>query len=531
MNENLTVKDLVDKVSKGEVVLPDFQRSFIWGPEDVRELIVSVLGDYFIGTMLILELYKDDSPFALRLAEGVKEIDKDARFQSIVKIILDGQQRTTALFYALFEPKLPLKGRKGTYRFYLDLERALNKDWDNAVIGLNSRDKRRLGEIKNKELIIPFSLLRDSKEITKKFKNHINFEKIFDLVKDFLNRQIYIIKLPRDTDLEKIVETFERINRTGEALSIFDLLTAKLYQEGVKIRDLLEKSQSKYEILNLLKPEFVLKIIALIRGEEPKRKSILNLNANNFENDWQIAVELLNRAYERVSDIKNGYGVFDFSRWMPYSTMLVPLAAILHFMRIDKIESPKNYEKLNRWYWISVFSNRYDQAVDSRSVEDVNLMKRWLKDDSITPEFIKNIRKENIDEDIDIDVDKQGSAVYRGIINLIVLSGALDFQTGNPPQFDKKSIQDDHIFPKSKYKNNSILNRTLITTNTVKSDKIPSVYFRERIKDYGGNRLKTILQTHLISDDALDFLLKDNIEEFLSARKETILAKIKEMIS
>ena len=213
---------------------------------------------------------------------------------------------------------------------------------------------------------------------------------------------------------------------------------------------------------------------------------------------------------------------------MPYTTMLVPLAAILHFVKVNKFESPKNYEKIDRWYWISVFSNRYDQAVDTRSVEDTNSIKKWLINDSKIPNFVKTFRMEEVDID---GVEKQSSAVYRGIINLTVLSGALDFKTGNPPQFDREKVQDDHIFPKSKYKINSILNRTLITTNAAKGDKMPSVYFKEKIKDYGKEKLKRILRTHLIPEDALASLLMNDIKDFLAKRKEAILDKIKKEIN
>ncbi|RKX91709.1 MAG: hypothetical protein DRP84_11215, partial [Spirochaetes bacterium] len=90
MTDNMNVKNLVEGVYKGEIVLPDFQRSFVWEPEGVRELLVSVLGDYFIGVMLVLEIFKGDSPFALRLFEGVEKVNGAAKIQSIVKIILDG---------------------------------------------------------------------------------------------------------------------------------------------------------------------------------------------------------------------------------------------------------------------------------------------------------------------------------------------------------------------------------------------------------------------------------------------------------
>jgi len=45
---------------------------------------------------------------------------------------------------------IPLKGRKSAYKFYLGLEKALNGDWNDAVIGVNIRDKRRLKEINSK---------------------------------------------------------------------------------------------------------------------------------------------------------------------------------------------------------------------------------------------------------------------------------------------------------------------------------------------------------------------------------------------
>ena len=141
-----------------------------------------------------------------------------------------------------------------------------------------------------------------------------------------------MIELPRDIDLEKLVETFERINRTGEPLSVFELLTARLYKHRIKLRDLLEDAKSKCEAVKIIKPEFILKVITLIRNEEPKRRNILNLNHNNFEDNWNTAINALNNAYKRATNIKNGYGVFDFPKWMPYTTMLVPLAAILNYI-------------------------------------------------------------------------------------------------------------------------------------------------------------------------------------------------------
>jgi len=472
--------------------------------------------------MLFMDSTTNDPPFALRLIEGVERVNREAKIQPLVKIVLDGQQRITALFYALYEVDIPLKGRKSPYRFFIDLNATLDKNWDDVVIAVNVNDKRKLSEVQNNTNIIPLSIIKNIGELSKKFVNHPDHDRIIDLANNFLNREIHIVTLPMNADLNKIVETFERINRTGQPLSIFELLTARLFKYGIRLRDILEESKKTYLFLDSIQPEAVLKVVALIREKEPKRKNLLELEPENFEKDWESACESLKRAYQRCIDIKNGYGVLDFKKWCPYSTMIVPLAAMLHYIKVQRIENPLNYEKIDKWYWISVFSNRYDQAVDSTSFNDFKAIRDWIENNR-EPDFV---RKFNPDE-IDFDVDKQSSATYRGVISLIVIRGAYDFKTGQPPQFEKNKVQDDHIFPQSIFRENRILNRTLISTNQSKIDKRPSTYFRERIQELGKEKVEEILASHLIPPEALNCLLNDNLAEFMELRKEEILKEIK----
>ncbi len=526
--EVTNVSDLIKETYNGTVVLPDFQRSFIWEPDDVRELLVSVLGDYFIGSMLLLDHLEAESPFALRLIEGVKEVNENAKKQSIVKILLDGQQRTSALFYALYEPDLPLKNRKSSYRFYLNLEKAFKQEWDEAVIAVSTRDKKRFNEINNNKNNIPFSYLRDIGKLVDNFGDlsTSNFKEIIKLSNGFMNRRIHTYSLPKETSLEKIVDTFERINRTGEPLTIFELLTARLYKDNIKLRDLFDEAKNDYNFVEPTTPEFILKVIALLRAKEPKRKNILELDAKNFKEDWKRACEALEAAYKRTTDIKNGYGVLDFKKWMPYSTMLSSLAAMIDFVKVEKLETIVNYEKIDCWYWAAVFSNRYDQAADTSSAEDFISIKDWIYDESKVPDFIQKFNLETVD----LDTDKSSSAIYRGVISIIVLNGALDFKTGQAPQFDKEKIQDDHIFPKSVYNEHRIINRTLISTNTAKGSKKPSEYFKNILNEHGEGELKRILKSHIIPEDALDCLLQDDLKNFMEKRKNAIIKEIKTRI-
>jgi len=522
----LEVKDILNRVYDGEIVLPEFQRSFIWEPEDIRQLLVSVLGSYFIGSIFAMDSTRDESPFALRLIEGVKGVNERAKIQSSIRILLDGQQRITSLFYALYDVDIPLKGRKYSYRFFLDLDSGIHEEWDKAVISVNLNDKRKLNELKNKDLIVPFSQIKSIKDLVNKFSNYPELlGKIVELTNNFLNYKIHMIILPRGVELSRVVETFEKLNRWGEPLSTFDLLTAKLYKYEVNLRDILEKSKIQFVFMKDVPPESVLKVIALMRGREPKQKNLLELESDNFKEDWWIACEALEDAYKRILDVKDGYGVLDFKKWMPYSTMIVPLAVMMHCVKDRKIENKQNYERIDKWYWVSVFSNRYDQAIDTLTYSDFKEMTEWIEN-GIEPDFIKEFDPEKVD----LDTDKQSSAIYRGVMNLIVLKGAYDFKTGQPPQFEENKIQDDHIFPKSIFKENRLTNRTLISTNQAKINKRPSEYFCERIKEMGQERVKDILNSHLISEEALDSLIKDNLEDFLKLRKRAIIDEIRRKV-
>ena len=96
---------LVDRACQGHVVLPEFQRSFIWKRRAVEELLVSIFNEYFIGSLLTLNVIPDSVPFRARAIEGIQN-DVPLRPE---KMVLDGQQRITSIYYALYGPDINLK--------------------------------------------------------------------------------------------------------------------------------------------------------------------------------------------------------------------------------------------------------------------------------------------------------------------------------------------------------------------------------------------------------------------------------------
>ena len=348
-----------------------------------------------------------------------------------------------------------------------------------------------------------------------------------------------VIELPHDTPLGTVVEVFERINRTGAQLGIFELLTARLRNHGIHLRDLWEESinanprlASVSEAKSDRYPKFTLQVIALLRGKECKRRDLIVLDGRSFVEDWHRAVESIERALERMySTSSGGYGVIP-TLTPPYSTMVTPLAIMTSHITSLKNGLAQAYEKLHYWYWSSVFRERYGGSTETVSQRDFAQFKRWVEDDRAVPEAVATTETQ-IQRELSQVV--RAGAIYRGILCLVALGGARDFFTNDTIELHQ--LDDHHIFPVSFLKlgnysedqRNSILNRTLISRDTnqrlIRAKK-PSVYLAEMEGGLGKEKTRATLATHFIGEAAIQAMRDDDYPRFLAERERALGAAI-----
>ena len=121
-----------------------------------------------MGTFLMLDTPSSKPMFPFHPLEGVKKVNPHVRPKehTTVQLVLDGQQRITSLFYAIYQPPdTALKGAKNPYRFYLNLEKALSGELDESVVGISIKDTKgvaKFDQLCQNHQAVPFSLLRDS---------------------------------------------------------------------------------------------------------------------------------------------------------------------------------------------------------------------------------------------------------------------------------------------------------------------------------------------------------------------------------
>lgn len=90
------IKKYLEWTTSGSIQLPDFQRSYRWKDEGVRQLLITVLRGHPMGVVMLLDTKNDEVRFKPRPVTGVN-VGHDVAPENL---LLDGQQRLTSLTQA-----------------------------------------------------------------------------------------------------------------------------------------------------------------------------------------------------------------------------------------------------------------------------------------------------------------------------------------------------------------------------------------------------------------------------------------------
>ncbi|HEV3077024.1 MAG TPA: DUF262 domain-containing protein [Thermoanaerobaculia bacterium] len=567
---------LVEQAYQGRLCLPTFQRDFVWRRDEVADLLRSILRRYYIGSLLLLRCNPENPPFAPECLRGARPVTATPRPEWLV---LDGQQRLTALIYALIAPDLLLKDSSQRRWFFVDL-RLLLDDFDNDEVVFD-RSQRDLDGLDEKEAqyrsrILPCTVpLRADDFLTWRDglddwlreyepENHGTFRSKWrdawtKAVTGFQNFDVPLVELPTvsDSDSEAIARVcaiFEKLNSTGVELSVYDLLTARLYRSGLRLHDLWDaacKHNKRLAAWSNGKAEtnkfaiLVLRTLALLRDLDPKPRFLINLRPAGFEADWQRAAQALERALELVEHTgSDGFGAFD-RKWLPYYGLLPVIAALRAEIEERSLGADARRD-LRRLYWCNVFLERYSSAVESKSRKDYSEMLAHWTEGKAEPTLFAEARARIGTPSYSIrDSASFASSVYSGVFCLLALRGARDWRLGESIQL--QDLEDHHIFPQAylgrhgiikRTDVNSVTNRTLISdeTNARMKDDAPATYLERSDVFAGGDRVDA-LAPHFIDSPGVALLraaseglqpeqLEALYEEFRTSREAAIVAEI-----
>ena len=566
--------DILKDISKGKIQLPDFQRGWVWDDNRIKGIIASVAKSFPIGAVMLLETGNESIRFKTKPLEGAP--DNGIKPE---KLILDGQQRLTSLYQAIITNTVVTtrnaKGYEIKRWYYIDMVKAMDpgSDLEEAIFSINENKvvTENIGrdivldlsqvEFEYKNLMYPVNMVDEYDEWRTKFIEHWDFDRDkikfwneFErkIIKGFTGYMLPVIEMKKTNPKEAVCQVFEKVNTGGVSLSVFELLTASFASEEFDLKTDWARTKSEFKPFKILDKTSNIDIIQAItifstyqkRKEQEltvvkdilpavsaKRREMLNLSLTEYlkYRDQIVA------GFIKASKILIENHIFN-SRDIPYSTQLVPMAAILAKLGND-IDNVGNKNKLMRWFWCGVFGELYGSANETRDALDMVQVVDWIIANGPEP---KTIYDANFSPSRLHTLRTRNSAAYKGVYALMMEDNTRDWLSATKIDFStyfSESIDIHHIFPVAcceKKENNiprndfdSIINKTPLSgrTNRIVSGDAPSKYL-ERLKKHAGvsdDEFNSILRSHVVNPD---LMYQEDFNGFFADRKEKILQKI-----
>ena len=579
--KNIELTKLLDEIKRGEIQLPDFQRSWIWSDGQIKSLLESVIRGFPINSIMLLVCDADSVKFSFRKIELLESVESKPQH-----LILDGQQRLTSLFGALYfnEPVkiTDSKGKVKKYFYYVDMAKAItsvqnSESVEDMIISVDENRKLKakgknfdfstpekeyaegmfpLNKIFNGILdgILDWILKHQSYYENNDYKQALVNKFYDEVVKKISSYKIACIMLEKNIPLEAVCNIFENVNIGGAKLSTFDLLTAIFAKQKdengnpIELRRDWEKIKGGFaekglDTLNEVDcSDFITALTLLVSYKKfcrdkktpvsCKGEDILKLTYNEYLQYREDIIEGFVEAgkfleEEGISTIK----------YLPYKSQLIPMAVIFAELKLSSKDNEASRKKIECWYWCGVFSEAYREGHLSRFAKDVVQVMQWIETN----------RKPNTIGSIQLNAMKLlkpktlQSAIYKGIISLVFKSGAGDFIAGKTIGACAnyaEGIEIHHIFPKKyceaqdlpKAKYDNIVNKTLILkkTNQTIGGNPPSFYLKkiEHTTKLSSAEVDKLLESHFI--DA-ELCRTDNFDAFFVDRANKIFDKIEEL--
>lgn len=573
-----SLSTMLTEICEGKIQLPDFQRGWVWDDDHIRDLLVSIARSFPVGAVMLLET-GGDVHFQTRPIEGLELTA--ARKVLPEKLILDGQQRLTTLTQALAITS-PVhtrtsKGKKIKRHYYFNIRHAIDQphDLDSAVIAVDENRQFRTNfgrdieldlstpELECEQLHFPCDQTMNSdkweetlhKVAPDDFSLYMEFRS--QVLNSFRRYQLPVIQLQKQTPKEAVCIVFEKVNTGGVQLSVFELVTASYAAEGYNLRDdwfgsSVRNVESRHKRLaedpllaGIEATEFLQAVTLLhthqrkradieqgrtgkqVRPVSAKRADVLELPLSAWQ-DWADELEKGFRLAARFLRKESFYA----RRELPYSTQVVPLAAVLTRLG-DRWLEPRIYDKLTRWFWCGALGELYGGAVESRMANDYEQLLNWFDDDEALP---RTVWDASFQPDRFNTLRSRKSAAYKAVSIVILREGAQDwFWKAAIQELDANEVALDihHIFPKAwceehgikKDLYDCILNKTPLSykANRKISGDAPSSYLR-RIQSEKQVQLRDEDMNALLASHAVEpsLLRADDFDSFLADRRRKL---------
>lgn len=538
---NRSLRDWLSRVGTGQVQLPRFQRFEAWGSGEVADLLQTVIDQLPAGAVLVLEV-GDRAPFRHRVLAGAPEPT-----ERMTELLLDGQQRLTALWRALTEDYRD-------HSYFIDV-RDVDADGDGKRDFRVLPQARWVRESKRFPLwcddptqvyargLIPLGLLRPSDEKGWKdwskaatgddLQRRLELsETISELRERIANFNLPYLALPVGSSEEVVLTVFVKMNTRSVPLTAFDIIVARIEGEtGASLHDLVASLDGQVPGLSryVAPADLVLPAAALLQGKRPTQRELVFLDFKRMLEEWPLIV----RGAESLVLFLSEERIPDAAR-LPSEVVLAPLVALWAHASSEPDRLGAVRTLLRQYLWRAFITDRYEFAAASASYQDFVALLPVVKSGDLSGEQAPIFEQPlpTPEELLVAGWPKRRERLARAILCASFRNGALDIADGAPLSAENAGKREyHHLYPVAFLRDHGIsesqasvaLNCALVTwrTNRTISAKAPVAYLQERsdAATLGADEVRYRVASHLID---YNDLAAGDFTQFLERRAVTV---------
>jgi hypothetical protein len=515
------IEALASRILTGDILLPKFQRNFVWERAQIISLLDSVGRGYPIGSVLLWQ-----SKQRLTSEHRIADLEiQGPRDSYPVNYLLDGQQRLSTICGAMFWSGSDPKSR---WNIVYDLreQKFLHIDTLNDPAPHQIRLNRIPDPARYFAQVGGFDVLdAPDKAVLKERANAL-----FNRFKDY---KIATVTLG-DMAIEDVAPIFERINSTGTALTIVDLMRAATWSPDFDLIDSIEDILIALAAkgFSRIDRKIVLRNVSASAGGGYSSDSIDDLRKRDTD-ALKKAVDSTKAAYERTVDFLATHIRVASADVVPYSNQLVVLSDI--FRRVPT-PTAEQYAAIERWFWRTALGGYFSGWNTGTMASDLEAVTRFAAGD--TAEIDASVAEPK--SDIWVARQWRANNAHSKVLAIVLAHHQpTDLLTGQRIDIDKALAWSNvkefhHFFPQAYLKRegygrariNALANFVMLTSDSNKdiSDSRPSEYL-PRVEAAAAGRGEDVtrwLAANLISPDAFEAAKNDDVDTFLALRARTI---------
>lgn len=522
MSEPLPLRKSIERILDGTIRIPGFQRKFIWEPKSAALLMDSIFKGFPFGSVL---LWRTRTALKTEKHLGGFELP-DPEKDYPVDYVLDGQQRLTSIF-ATFQATLdpPAENPEVWLPVYYDFE-AEHDAQGTRFVALQTSEVEA-----TPDRYFPLRSFFDPVAFSAMTK-HLTPDRNVEIVNVQSRFQEALIPVEtfESEDRTNVAIVFERVNRMGVELTMFELLTAWTWSEEFDLQERFMSLAEEFEDFGFgsvgSDNDLMLRCCSAILQGDPAPESLVNINGTDVRSSFEVVEKALRLS---IDFLRTNVGVRHL-KFLPYASQLIPLAAFFSKRQSDAITDAERTVLL-RWFWRSSFGHRYSGNPGRNIKSDVEAAMELRMDAT-------SISLGDVPVNLDVayflgNQFNSRTVATKTMILLLASLGPKSFISGQNVKLDVVLSEPNrheyhHCFPRNFLKQlptppedkqiNALANFAIISRaeNRKISDRRPSAYRADMPADIDAIKRGALLP---------DALFLDNYDHFVKERAQLLLDK------